>query len=681
MSGWISALAGAAHGQDIAISLFTGGQEWVRRDGSVELVFTRWPAIEEGQIAVVVGNMDRTELFRRTERGLAYRPELMPLPVGQSEIAVYLVGPRGDWRELGRLPLRVLRPGGVESASLTPRLDLGVKAQIAEEHSPPENRPPRENFEDLTFQLDLQSSAARSGWTLEPRFNVVGSSFEQEALRYSSEGEEAPRADLSAYGVRLSHGRASVQLGHLSYGENRLLMQGFATRGLQLTLPLGARASVALVAANGSQIVGWDNILGFQESEHRVLTGTVGVEMLARPGGLRLEGSYLDGKLQPLFSFNQSFVNDSEHAQGWGGRILAATPAQRFRLEGGYARTSFENPDDPTLSQGATLVPVAEEERDARYLELHFGLLQRSLGERGTATVNLSLKHNRVEPLYRTVGAYVQADRDETSAELQTLVGPAALSLAAGRWQDNLDDLSAVITTRNERQGANLALPLGQIWPRDTGPRNWLPVASYTLDRNHQRGLGIPPGSGLRPDHIADQVSLNQAAGLDWQAGSYRLGLRFGWSDQDNRQLGRERADFETATQALTAGGTLWKPLDLGVELARERSENLEQDTTRTQLRYGLNMTWRIVGRLAFTSIVSLSDAEDGAHTSESNAWNADLQLSWGFEHRRGERHGFSGQLFLRGLELAADSFDRTFGFATDTEQRTLNAGLTLSLF
>ena len=105
--------------------------------------------------------MDRTELFRRTDKGLAYRPELMPLPVGESEIVVYLVSPAGEWRELGRLPLRVLRPGGVESASVTPRLDLGVKAQIAEEHSPPENRPPRDNYEDLTFQLDLQSSATR----------------------------------------------------------------------------------------------------------------------------------------------------------------------------------------------------------------------------------------------------------------------------------------------------------------------------------------------------------------------------------------------------------------------------------------------------------------------------------------------------------------------------------------
>jgi hypothetical protein len=80
-------------------------------------------------------------------------------------------------------------------------------------------------------------------------------------------------------------------------------------------------------------------------------------------------------------------------------------------------------------------------------------------------------------------------------------------------------------------------------------------------------------------------------------------------------------------------------------------------------------------------SILSRSHAEESAGASESNAWNADVQLAWGFERRSGERHGFSGQLFLRWLDQAADSFDRTFGFATDTELRTLSAGLTLSLF
>ncbi len=680
---WVGAvlLTRSMAAQDIGIQLFTGGQEWVRRDGTVELLFTRWPAVEEGQLAVVVGNMDRTELFRRTERGLAYRPELMPLPVGQNEIAVYLVGPGGEWRELGRLPLRVLRPGGIEAASVTPRLDLGVKAQVAEDHSPPENRPPREDFEDLTFQLDIQSSAQRGGWTLEPKMNVVGSSFQQEALRFGSEGENAPQADLSAYGVGLARGGTSLQLGHLSYGEHRLLMQGFATRGLQLTLPLGNRTRFALVAANGSQVVGWDNILGLQESEHRLYTGTLGVELLARPGGLRVEGSYLDGKLQPLFGFNQGVVNDSEEARGWGARVLAASPSQRLRLEAGYARTRFVNPEDPALSQGSSLVPVVEEERAARYADLTLGLLQRSLGPRGTATVNLVLKHNYVEPLYRTVGAFVQADRDENAAELQATVGPAVVQVMTGRWEDNLDDIATVMTTRNRRQAANLAVPLGQVWTRAEGPRNWLPLLSYTLDRNHQEGLGVPPGSGLQPNHVPDQVASNQTAGLDWQAGSYRWGVRLGWSDQDNRQPGRERADFETTTQTLTAGGTLGAPLDLGIELTRERADNLELATQRTNLRYGLNLTWRIVERLAFTSIVSRSAAEDRDHTSESNAWNADLQLAWAFERRRGERHGTSGQIFLRWLDQSADSFDRTFGSATDTELRTLNAGLTVSLF
>jgi len=671
----------AARPQDIAVELVTGGQEWVRRDGTVELVLSRFPTAEEGQVAVLVGGMDRTDLFRRTPRGLAYRPELMPLPSGEGQIAVYLVTPRGEWRLLAQLPLRVLRPGGLESGTFAPRLELGTRARVHESHAPADNRPQRDHVRDGTFQLSLQGAARRTGWTLEPAMSVVGSSFRGEALRFATEGDDAPKADLAQYAVRVARGRAALQVGHLTLGEHRLLLQGFATRGLALTLPLGERAGVSVAAVSGSQIVGWSNVLGIAESRHRVLAGTLGFELLPRAGALRVEGSYLDGKLLPLPGFNQGVVDDVESARGWGLRLSASTPSQRFRLEGGFARSRFDNPDDPALAQGLELVPVERETRDARYLDASLGLLQRPLAKLGSAAIRLDLRHRHVEPLYRTVGAFVEADRDENGADLAVQLGPAALLAGLSVDEDNLDHVPTIHTTRTRRQVASVAAPLGQLWPTKTGPRNTLPLLSYTFDRVHQYGLGVAPGSGMRPDQIPDQVSRNQSAGLDWQAGNLRFGARLGESEQDNRQPGRERADFVTRTAGITAGGSPWKRLDVGVELTRERTENVELRSTQETLRYGVDFTWRVLPRLTCAGVLSRSHATDEQGPSDGRSWSTDLQLIWSLPERRAAGRRSSGQLFVRWLDQRADSRNRLFGIATDTAQSTVDAGLSLTIF
>lgn len=677
----IVAIAASAGAQDIEIELFTGGQEWVRKNGEVELLFTRFPRPEEGALAVVVGAMDRTELFRRTDRGLRYRPELLPLPAGETEIVVYLVTADGEWREFRRLPLRVLRTGGLESFAVTPRLDLGLKAQVAESHRPGGNRPARQTFQDLSLQFDFQATARRRGFTIEPRMNVVGTSFQREALRFSSEGERAPRVDLASYGVRIDRGRGYFQLGHLAYGDHRMLIQGFGSRGLEVGVPLGKRVTASAAAINGSQIVGWDNFSGISESRHRLLSGTLAVEVLNRPGALRLAASYLDAEVLPQFGFNQNQINDTEKSRGWGARLLAATKSQRIRLDGGLARSRFDNPFDPALAQGANLVEVQEDERGARYLDLALGLVQRSLGERGSLAVDLALRHARVDPLFRSIGAFVAADREENAADLSTRIGPAAVQLSHARSSDNLDRIRSLPTTKNQRSGAILSLPLGQLWSKAQAPRNALPLFSYTVDHNHQFGIGLPEGGGLNPSQIPDQVSVNQTAGLDWQTARFRLGLAAGQSDQDNRQPGREAADFTVKTRSLRAGGSLHRRLDLGLEVGREQSENFELRTANQTVRYGGDLTWRILERLTLTTFLSRSRSEDRAGTSESSSWSSDTQLVWGFERRRGERHGTRGQLFLRVSDLAADSLDRSFGFASDTALRTLNAGLNLSLF
>jgi hypothetical protein len=674
--------APAATSGELQVTLQTGGQEWVRRDGTVELVLSRWPAAGEGRLAVLLGPTDVTDLFAQRGSTLVYRPELLPLPPGQHEIVVYLVTPQGAWREIGRFPLRVLRPGGVETATLTPRLDLNLKGQLDEHHEPADNAPPRSTYQDGTSQLDLQATATRGGWTIAPAINVMGVTYRPEALRYSLEGDDAPQVDLSSYGLRLSRGRGWVHLGHLTYGDHKYLVTGFNSRGAELYAPLGKAVDVTLTAANGTQIVGWDNPLGLEEQHHRIYSGKLGFELLpSRAGALRVEATYLDGSVLPQFGFNSRDVNDAEESDGWGARLLGSNASQRLRFEGGYASSTFTNPEsrDPQLTAGLDVVPVRPERRDARYGSLTLGLLQKTWQSGKSANVNLTVRHDRVEPLFRTVATYVQADRQEDAGELQANLGPLAIQGSYTRNRDNLDGIPTILTTKTRRSAANLALPLAQLGKGDK-PRPWLPQLTYTFDRTHQFGEGVPPDSGFSASHVPDQVSLQQSVGVDWQGSRWRFGWRTNLSDQDNRQIGRERADLYGRAHMVTLGFTPWQPLDVTLDGGFERNESEELQRVDETRRLGLNLLWRITERMTVTAIGSRTRRSDEPRTQEGEDWSADVQWAWRFEKRR-EQHGWSGQIFLRWYDQESDAFDRVFFFDTHREGWTLTSGVNFSLF
>jgi hypothetical protein len=668
---------GAMRAAEPQVALATGAGQWVRRDEPFEITLSAWPAATEGRLAVLLGDVDATELFRRSERGLAYRPELMPLAPGEREVAVYLVDPRGDWRQLARLPLRVLHPGGFEKLDLVRGLDLAGKATIDEEPAR-QGAAGRGRAEDATLQLGLEATLARRGWRLAPRLKVVGVTNQAEALRASTEGRDAPQVDLSTYALRLSRGRSALQVGAVRFDGERHLIAGFESRGLGIELPLGRRAEVALAAMNGTRIVGWDNPLGLEESRHQVLAGRLGFDLLpSRPGGLRVEASAVDGSLLPRFPFARAAVNDAEESRGWGLRLQGGTAGGRLRFDGGYARSRFDNPVDPLLGRGTALVPVESEQRDSRFAELALVPLRRAAPDGRISQLALSLKHERVAPQYRSVTVFTQADREQDTVELSAAWRGAALQLQAGEWRDNLDDLPNLLTTQSRRRAGSLTLPLAAMGRADAR-RPWLPALTYAYDRLHQAGAGIPPDSGFSASHVPDQVSTSHAAALEWQAGRARGGLRFGRSAQDNRQPGRESADFETTTRALFAGVAL-ASLDLGVDLAHEELESLERRRLDRTRRYGLNLLWRLPKRMTFSAIASRQDGEDEPRTRRAESLGLDAQWAWQFERRTGWG-AITGQLYLRYADQTSETVDRVFDVRNDFASRTLTTGMSLAL-
>ncbi|HWB41888.1 MAG TPA: hypothetical protein VG500_11545 [Gemmatimonadales bacterium] len=655
--------------------------DWLDANAGVELTVSPEPP-PGSRIAVFIGATDVTALFARAPGKLSYRPGPMRLPSGESELVAHLVTAEGQWQEIGRHPIRIRTRGGWEQATVDPRLELGGEAQVAEDHAPAANRPPRETFQDLTSTGGITTAHARNGWVVRSQANVVGVSHREKALRFSQDGVRAPRVDLSDYRVDVERGPVRAALGHVSWEGNRHLVGQFASRGATANVRLSSRVDLTAAWLHGSSIVGWDNFFGIDRREHRLGGATLGLEAFpASPGVLRVEATGLTGSLLPVAGFTQGVVNDTEKSRGWGVRLVTATPDQRGRLEAGFSRSRFDNPTDPLLAQGATLVPVRETTRSARYLEASFDVVRAwAITPSVQGRLTAAYRHERTDPLYRSIAANLQADRSSHAVELQGGVGEATLQVLRTLSRDNLDDVPSVLVTRGRDWALTAAAPLAFLAGSSSRPA-WLPSLSYRFQRTHQRGDGVPPGSGARPTFVPDQVSLVHGVGVDWQGLRWRASYRLERSTQDNRQAERERADNATVVHGVALELTPLAPVTVALDLSLERAENKEIARRDRTLRGGLTVEWRATSATTLGVRWSETDARDDARVRESDAGDLTLQVAQRLDVFQVSGWPLPGQVFVRFGRQTSRAVDREFQVDESRSNWTATTGLTLTLF
>lgn len=655
---------------------------WRAPDEAIRVSLSRALLPDEGRLAVLVGSMDLTDLFEWRGESMVYQPQTLPLPVGEQELAVFLVTPDGHWREAARFPLRVLTPRGFEQADISPQVDLQGTRVVHERFEPQGSGAP--NQDDVSMNLVLNGTLLRSGWRFASRLHAIGVSERDKALRYGEQGDDAPLVDLADYSLRLDRPedqRTYVELGHVTHGQHRHLMPGFASRGVILGAPLGAAGAARFAALSGSSIVGWNNFTGLSRSDHRILAAGLGWQLLpTRPGVLRLDLDYLDGSLLPRTGFNAGSITDAETSRSWGLRISGATPSGRLRFDTGYARSRFHNPFDPTLAFDLNLIPVREEERAARYLDFSLDVVQSRLIGRHATSLSVALRHERVDPQYRTVAAAVQSDIDQNVLELAGVFGPLQLQLAHARAEDNLDDLPSVLTTKTRRSNAGMGIALSNLFVAPNRFTQWLPMLTYNYDRIHQFGAGVPINSGFNASHVPDQIGERHGLGLSWQGAVWQFGYRADYSEQDNRQPGRANADFEHRVHAANLSFAPHPSVDLSFEMSRERSYSVESARIDRNRNHAFGLAWNVTRKLYFAGMVTFTESFDEPRTSSSESTNLDLNLSYRLEWRTSAERGLIGQLFLRYSDLDFTSRDRLFGLDFDTRTRVVIGGVNVSM-
>jgi len=687
--------------QELTITASFAVSGSVSQSDSIELHLSRGLEFQEEALAMLLGTTDITSLFNSTGKLLRYSPQALSLPPGEHSLVVYLVSNTNEWKQIAIFPVRVTdaktnssessvpnlpseqRKHGLDKFEIEPSLSINLKSESTVLYFPDNTRPDRLNFLDLAFQGSLQTNLSRGAFRHQNQFEFVGTTFQKGALRFGELNNDAPQIDLSSYLMQFQVKKVKVLLGHHSYGTNRYLIDSFSSRGIEVTVPLGSHFDFAFNATNGTSIVGWNNFSGLNQRKHKIVSARVGSELFpAHPGWLRVELGILRGSLLPLNNFNQRNLTDAETSHGIGGRIVASDSKNRFRIDAGYARSRFDNPADPLLSQGFSVVPVRETSRNAVYADLNYQILKDWKATR-EKNVNLSFafRYHRVDPLFRSVAVFTQADSLDYQYELTGNFGEITGGLVHNRLNDNLDEVPSILKTLTRRNGFNLALPLVAVFGNTHQHSAWLPRVSYNYDQTHAFGAFLPINSGFSLTHVPDQESTNQSFNAEWTHDNLRFGYRFNHSFQDNREVGRELADFRTQVNALTLGIKSHRRLDLNFDLSSERAANLEVNRLDRALRLSFGTSLQTSVQSMLAANVSSNLAGDAVNTNRNRSIDLDLQWSWRFGIEKNTYRKLRGQFFIRYANRYARAQDRIFFFTNINKFQSFSAGLSITLF
>jgi hypothetical protein len=657
---------------------------WLRTSDNVSLILSRPLVADEERLAIVIADADWTSLFELSGDSLSYKPGPVRLPSGESVMTVYLVTAPNTWRSLATMPLRVTTPSGFESVAVTPRATVGDLGQIAEAHAPAANKPPRHEFQDVTLGLGLQSQHVRDGVTYATQTNLLGVTNQTQAPRFPATGAAAPQLDLTDYVWTAEAPRFKVAMGQNTFaGERHLVSAGLQSRGLSLTLRR-PRADLTLSEFNGNTIVGFDNFLGVSVAQNRVTMAQAGAELVPRSGGARLEVTAIHGTRLPQAGVSQGSVTDAEQSTGGALRFAGNALRQRLRVDAGFARSSFTNPPDPLLSQGVALVPLKPRTNDATYVDSAFDVVKAlRIRPHTPLTVTTIYKFERVDPLFSSVGAAqgLRSDLFQNVVGVQATAGGVTGQVLRTVSNDNLHHVASILRTDTGITAASVLVPTAT-FGQSPGNAVWWPVVSYALNRSSQVGEGLPPNGGfISASQVPNQLNTVNTLRSEWTFARAHAAYQLTRSFQDNRQEGRELADFSNLVNGVSMGTVIRQRLDVTAELGFERAFSLETHQLTRTTHVGLTGTWRVTERQTVSAIVNDTIGR-GPDLVASDAADLSLQYSRTFVLRARATTKRQLQLFGRTNWQSSSAFQGlAFGPPDRRHVVTATIGFTLTFF
>jgi len=644
---------------------------------------------EPGEVRVFVGTTDLTALFKTKNDKLIFRQGVVELPRGESKITVYQVV-ASKWNEIGSFPIRVRQVTGLDRFEITPQLSLTTKSQLREGHSVDAGTPPRTTFNDITGQAGIGIDLARNDLSIQLQSNIIGSSFQDEALRFGELGPKAPRVDLSDYLLSIKKGPADINIGHYQFEGSRYIMPVAFNRGISTSYQANERIKLAATAQNSTEVVGYNNIFGVNQQDNRTLGAKMSAELLSRPGALKLEGFVSHGTQLANPGFNAGEITDAEQSQSGSIRLSTQTSGNKISDDVETAYSRFTNTADPNLEQGDTIQAVDKTSDSAFFAHLLYNAFDGQLASGKPLTTALAVEYERVDPLFKTVGVQsdlFQADLSRYQFSLNSTLGDATITVSTENRHDNLDKLSTVLTTENSVQKINASLPLKSMMSSATTDKpasNWLPTLNTAYIRTHQFGSNHPdldPLSGFSPDQIPNQLTNTFEGSATWEGQRWNLALNHNRSTQDNRQTGRENADSSNTLNGLIAQLQVTEQLSVNAGISRNTANDQEQALNTYTLSHNLGANWVLFENWTLSSTVEASHTSDSQQNSDNKTLSANAQIAWQFTLPFTGSKKIPGQAFLRYDRQTNKTNDNLSAIVVDISNWAILAGVSITLF
>jgi hypothetical protein len=557
------------------------------------LRLNQFPEPEDGRLAIFIGKMDVTSQIRRAGKDLFYTPTIFPLTPGETRITLFLVTQIGDWQEIAAVPLKVLTESGFETAEFNPSLDINFVTQLVEEHSSDADEPIRKDpYVGLDFQGGFSSLFKRSDFELTSQINIIGTSFQERALRFGELGTSANHVEMSDYLVNLKKGGLSLGVGNISHGNHRYLLNGFSSRGVYLNYNFNNKIYLSAASMNATSIVGWDNFSGLEDFSHNITGQTIGANLLNNEKGkVNIEFSHMQGSKVPVGNFNEGQVVDAEKSDGFGLRLNSQNVFGRFNADIGAAQSTFNNQDDTDLLEGLDAIETKETTDYAYYGDFSLDLIQNwEMFEDQFFTLNTNTFYEKVDPLYRSVGGFTTPNMKTLSYGATATLGGLIMEYQHTRSRNNLDEIASFQTQKTFQHVVSASVPLPEVLSGLGSASIWFPVISYNYSNTHQfaeLGSNVDFG-GISDTFLPDQITISHNGSAVWTWSEWSLEYRFAQTLQDNRHaffrtpftnpaLGEKFISnhVDLSGQVLdnlfiTAGGGLRSTRDFNTEIVQE---------------------------------------------------------------------------------------------------------------
>ncbi len=642
----------------------------------------------------LLGNRDITALIQRDENG-SYRAALAKL-ADPDAISVFATDEFGHWEMIAGPDVRVSEPPATAEYGLpdlldaernedaaeagsnwTPALTAGVDSQLDEGSAGDAFASERRHYQDLNVAAGLQGSRSWGAVELDSQFDFVGVSHRPSALRYSEQGPDAAKFDLSQYQVSLNAGPLQLGAGHVSVGNHALLISAHNTRGIRLSYTPFERLRISGGRLNTIAMTGYQRLLGYSGEDRQIYAAGLEADLL-QTGWLELTLglTWMNGQRRSEPGFDTGEVTDAEKNDGLGASLSLGLFDKRLSLEGEWARSRFSSPADPFLEQGDELVPVQITRDRAWTGRVSLDLIPGMDSPLGIISLRLSGDAARADPLYKALIAFASADQESRGLGADFSIGALSVSVNQNRSDDNVDDVPTILKTRSENRSSNLSLPLSQLWDE----ASWLPSLSFGWNKSTQKAMNNPDPdeSGFNGgSHLPDQLNLQRNLNADWNMGVVSLGLGWSQAKQDNRQPGREQADFISRQRSVSLSWQVLDSLGLSSGLNETRQQDVEQGKENRSFTWnaGLNLNR---GSFSLSAQYGRNRNNDSLDLAEDQSSDISADISWSGDF--GEWVP-AAQLFARYNRSRSESLDREFDAFSSQGQWRWTAGLNLTLY